>query len=104
MVLRNFYVVSIQQKPKALDRIANIMLKTCAGQLAPALTNIFQPSDLLNTNISSVYEKGDVHLPEIYRLMSLTCVSGMILEHMVCKHILDHTDPNKNLYFTQPWL
>ena len=73
------------------------MLKTCASQLAPALTNIFQPSDWMNTYISSVYKKGDVCLPENYRPMSLTCFSCMILKHIICKHILDHIDPNKIL-------
>ena len=87
------------------DRIANIMLKTCACQLAPALTTIFQhsidlgklPSDWLNANISPVYKKGDVHLPENYRPVSLTCVSCKLLEHIICKHILDHLEQNKIL-------
>ena len=69
------------------------MLKTCASQLAPALTNIFQrpidcgklPSDWLNANVSLVYKKGDVHLQENYRPVSLTCVSCKILEHIICK-------------------
>ena len=60
-------------KAQAPDRIANIMLKTCASQLAPALTNILQrsidcgklPSDWLNANVSPVYKKGDVHLPSL---------------------------------------
>ena len=29
--------------------------------------------------------------------MSLTCVSCKILEHIICKHILDHLDRNKIL-------
>ena len=78
---------------------------TCASQIAPALTNIFQrsvnsgklPSDWLNANISPVYKKGDVHLPENYRPVSLTCVSCKILEHIICKHILDHLERNKIL-------
>ena len=92
-------------KAQGPDRIANIMLKTCASQLAPALTNIFQrsidcrklPSDWLNANVSPVYKKGDVHLPENYRPVLLTCVSCKILEHIICKHILDHLDRNKIL-------
>ena len=76
------------------------MLKTCSSQLEPALTNIFQrsidcgklPSDWLNANVSPVYKNGYVHLPENYRPVSLTCVSCKILEHIICKHILDHLD------------
>ena len=92
-------------KAQGPDKIANIMLKTCAIQLAPALSTIFQrsidlgklPSDWLNANISPVYKKGDVHLPENYRPVSLTCVSCKILEHIICKHILDHLESNKIL-------
>ena len=92
-------------KAQGPDRVANIMLKTCASQLAPALTNIFQrsidcgklPSDWLNASVSPVYKKGDVHLPENYRPVSLTCVSCKILEHIICKHILDHLDRNNIL-------
>ena len=81
------------------------MLKTCASQIATALTNIFQrsvdsgmlPSDWLNANISPVYKKGDVHLPVNYRPVSLTSVSCKILEHLICKHILDHLARNKIL-------
>ena len=87
------------------DKISNIMLKTCASQLAPALRTIFQrsidtgklPADWLNANVSPVFKKGDVHLPENYRPVSLTCVSCKLLEHIICKHILDHLEKNKIL-------
>ena len=92
-------------KAQGPDQIANVMLKNCANHLAPALTNIFQRSiwfrkitpDWLNANISPVYKKGDVHLQKNYRPVSLTCVSCKILEHIICKHILDHLDRNKIL-------
>ena len=81
------------------------MLKICASQLAPTLTNIFQcsidcgklPPDWLNVNVSPVYKKGDVHLPENYKPVSLTCVSCKILEHIICKHTLVHLDWNNIL-------
>jgi hypothetical protein len=52
-----------------LDRIPNIVLKTCAEELAPCLSNIFQklvdsstlPNDWLIASIAPVLEKGDVH-------------------------------------------
>ena len=92
-------------KAQGPDQIANIMLKTCAPQLAPAMATIFQtsidtgklPSDWLNANIAPVYKKGNVHLPENYRPVSLTCVSCKLLEHIICKHILDHVERNKFL-------
>ena len=92
-------------KAQGPDQIANVMLKTCASQLAHALRNIFQrsidsgklPPDWLNANISPVYKKGNNHLPENYRPVSLTCISCKILEHIIFKHILDHLDWNKIL-------
>ena len=88
-------------KAQGPDQIANIMLKNCAPQLAPAMATIFQasidtsklPSDWLNAKIAPVYNKGDVNLPENYRPVSLTsCVSCTLLEHIICKNILDHLD------------
>ena len=87
------------------DLIPNILLKTCARQLAPAMRSIFQlsidtgklPKDWLSANVSPVFKKGDVHLPENYRPVSLTCVSCKLLEHIICKHILDHLEKNKIL-------
>ena len=94
-----------KSKAQGPDQIANIMLMTCARQLAPAMATIFQasidtgklPKNWLNTNIAPVYKEGDVHLPENYRPVSLTCVSCKLLEHIICKHILDHLERNKIL-------
>jgi hypothetical protein len=69
-----------------LDRIPNIILKTCAEELAPCLSNIFQklvdsstlPNDWLIASIAPVLEKGDVHAAKNYRPISLTCVSCKI--------------------------
>ena len=92
-------------KAQGPDKIANIMTKTCASQITPLLTKIFQrslnsgklPSDWLNANISPVYKKGDVHLPENYRPVSLTCVSCKIIEHITFKQIRDYLERNKIL-------
>ena len=81
------------------------MLKTCADQLTLAMCSIFQisintgklPNDWLNANVSPMFKKGDVHLPENYRSVSLTCVSCKLLEHIICKHILDHLERNRIL-------
>ena len=113
-------------KAQGPDKIPNIMQKTCANQLAPAMTTVFQgstdsgklPSDWLNANVSPVYKKGDIHLPENYRPVSLTCVSCNILEHIIGKHILDYLERNKiltslnhgfrsgysnTIYYNSPW-
>jgi hypothetical protein len=52
-------------KASGLDNIPNMLLKSCARELAPALTNIFQqrldtgtlPNDLRNANICAVFKK-----------------------------------------------
>ena len=60
------------------DGIPNTVLQTCADSIAPTLTMIFQrsldtgrlPKDWLSA-ISSAYKKGDRHLAENYRPISL---------------------------------
>ena len=47
--------------------------------------------------MSPTYKKGDVHLPENYRPVSLTSVSCKILEHIICKHLLNHLEKHKIL-------
>ncbi|KAK7103646.1 hypothetical protein V1264_018511 [Littorina saxatilis] len=87
------------------DQIPNRILKECANELAPGLTAIFQlsvdsgclPSDWTNANVSPVYKKGDKHLAENYRPVSLTSVPCKLLEHIICKHLLKHLEKNKIL-------
>ena len=55
------------------------------------------PEDWVNANISPVFKKGDVHLAENYRPVSLTSVSCKLLEHIICKHMLNHLEKNKIL-------
>ena len=87
------------------DKIPNIILKNCAQQIAPGMCAIFQksldseelPEDWINANITPVYKKGDVHLPENYRPVSMTSVSCKLLEHIICRHLMDHLEWNKIL-------
>ena len=87
------------------DNISNMILKNCAKQLAPGLSAIFQssvnsgelPPDWVNANISPVFKKGDVHLAENYRPVSLTSVCCKLLEHIICKHLLNHLERNNIL-------
>ena len=37
-------------------------------------------------------KKGDRHLPENYRPVSLTCVLSKLQEHIICHHMLNHLD------------
>ena len=92
-------------KSSGPDNIPNRILKECATQLAPILQKIFQvsidtgelPKDWTYGNISSIFKKGDKHLPENYRPISLTSVPCKLLEHIICRHLLKHLESNKIL-------
>jgi hypothetical protein len=75
------------------NRQHNGQVKKCkrsAVQLTPILQKIFQvsidtgdlPKDWRDANISSIFKKGDKHLPETYRPVSLTSVPCKLLEHI----------------------
>lgn len=88
------------KKASGPDNIPNMMLKTCAKELAPAITSIFQqsidtgelPTDWQNANVSPIFKKGNKHLPSNYRPVSLTSVCCRTLEHIICKFILNHLE------------
>ena len=42
-------------------------------------------------------KKGDKHLPENYRPVSVTCVALKLFEHIICRHLLDHLDKHNVL-------
>ena len=100
-LLRNLNI----NKASGPDSLPNRILKDCALELAPAVTAIFQssidsgqlPDDWTNANIAPVFKKGDRHLPENYRPVSLTSVLSKLLEHIVCKHMLVHLEKHKVL-------
>ena len=87
------------------DAIPNLVLKTCADSVSKSLSTIYQssldsgtlPDDWLTANISSAFKKGDRHLAENYRPISLTSVPCKILEHVICQHIMKHFEKNKIL-------
>ena len=92
-------------KASGPDNIPNRILKECAIHLAPILKTILQcsldtgklPKDWRDANISSIFKKGDKHLPENYRPVSLTSVICKILEHIICRHLLKHLEKHKIL-------
>ena len=73
------------------DGIPNIVLKMCASELSEGFTCIFQlsvdsgtlPDDWRHAFVTPVFKKGDRHLAENYRPVSLTSVSCKILEHII---------------------
>ncbi|KAK2166213.1 hypothetical protein NP493_1331g00010 [Ridgeia piscesae] len=87
------------------DQIPNVILKNCADTLSPALRDIFQrsldtavlPSDWRTANVSAVFKKGDKHLPENYRPISLTSVPCKILEHIIYRHLMTYLEEHNIL-------
>ena len=87
------------------DGLPNRVLQACASEAAPAITAIFQrsvdsgeqPTDWLNAHIAPVFKKGDRHLAENYRPVSLTCVISKLLEHIICRHFMGHFESNQVL-------
>ena len=84
------------------DNIPNQILKECAKELAPGITCIFQssldsgslPEDWTNANVSPIFKKGDRHRAENYRPVSLTSVLSKLLEHIVCRSVVQHLEEN----------
>ena len=80
----------------------NCLLKECADEIVPALTLLFQasinqsgvPTEWKHALVTPVFKKGDRSLPSNYRPVSLTCVCGKILEHIVYSEVMKHL----NLY------
>ena len=94
-----------QQSIWRTDELPNQALHECATEISPAITAIFQKSvdtgelteDWRDANIAPVFKKGDRHVPENYRPVSLTSVLSKKLEHIICHHMLNHLDENKVL-------
>ena len=87
------------------DCLPNVVLKTCADHIAPILSLVYQrsidsgelPVDWLSANISAAFKKGNRHLPENYRPISLTSIPCKILEHIICSHLHKHFENHKIL-------
>ena len=62
------------------------------GDMTGIQDHIQQATD---SYIKLIFKKGDRHLPENYRLVSLTSVSCKILEHIVCRQIIKHLKEKK---------
>ena len=85
------------------DNLPSVVLKTCSEELVAGLSTIFTcalttgqlPEDWLKANIAPIHKKGDGNLAENYRPVSLTSQISKLLEHIICKHLLNHFDTQK---------
>ena len=74
-------------------------------ELSPVVQAIFPqslhtdklPEDWGNATTSPVFKKGNRHLAENYRLVSLTSVCCKLMEHIICKHILQYIESHSLL-------
>ena len=71
------------------------MLKELSSVIAPVLCGIFRaslqfgvlPLDWKQTYVTPIDKKGSKQLPENYRPVTLTCICGKILEHILVSNI-----------------
>ena len=93
------------RKASEPEELPNLILKNAANEISPFLIIIFDqslqtgklPDDWVEANVAPVFKKGDRHSPANYRPISLTCVCGKLLEHIICKQIMSHFSENKIL-------
>ena len=56
------------------------------------------PEEWKKALVSPVFKKDDKSLPNNYRLISLTCISCKIMEHvLMCSHLFNHLEINNIL-------
>jgi hypothetical protein len=87
------------------DDLPAYILKELADEVAPILTAIFTqslqqgslPRDWLKANVAPIFKKGNKNLAVNYRPVSLTCICCKVMEHIICKHMLNHLDMHKIL-------
>ena len=87
------------------DSLPGTILKELSHEIAPILELIccrslqsgIVPSDRKTANIASIFKKGDKHKASNYRPVSLTCILGKCMEHIIVSSISTHLDTNKIL-------
>ena len=87
------------------DRIVARVLKETSSAIAPILRIIFQcsldtgiiPEDWKAANIVPIHKKSDRSNPANYRLISLTCITCKLFEHIIASHIMQHLETNSIL-------
>jgi hypothetical protein len=73
----------------------NLLRNLILQRLIGVLCHVLVGSHLLSLEV--IFKKGDKHLPENYRPVSLTSVTSKILEHNICRHLFKHLEKNKIL-------
>ena len=98
------------KKATGPDFIPAFILKTAANEISPFLTSLFQlsldsgvvPPDWRQAWIVPIYKKkGEKHLAQNYRPVSLTSITCKILEHIVHSSVMRHFDNHKILTDSQ---
>jgi hypothetical protein len=87
-------------KASGPDAIPNRILKGIANEIAPFMTHLYDssvqegklPSDWKTALVTPIYKKGSRHDPANYRPVSLTVVCCKVLEHIICRHMLNHLE------------
>ena len=80
------------------DQIKPIILTNLSTPLSPILKHLFQqsldsgtlPPIWKDANVTHVYKKGERSNPGNYRPISLTCILGKTLEHIVASSVTKH--------------
>ena len=88
------------KKASGPDNISCRILWELSAELAPVLAGIFTqsiesgevPHDWTQALVTPILKKGNRHVAENYRPVSLTSVPCKILEHIICSHVRDHLD------------
>ncbi|KFZ63590.1 RNA-directed DNA polymerase from mobile element jockey, partial [Podiceps cristatus] len=97
--LRNLKV----HKSMGLDEVHLLVLRERADKVAKPLSIVFDrlwksgevPTDWRRGNITPIFKKGKKEDPGNYRPVSLTSVSGKLMEQILLKTMLRHTDNKK---------
>ena len=88
------------KKASGPDNISCRILLELSMELAPVLAAIYTqsielgevPIDWTQALVTPIFKKGNRHLPENYRPVSLTSIPCKIMEHIICSHVRDRLD------------
>ncbi len=88
------------KKASGPDNVSCKILYELADELAPVLCCIFNqslelgelPQVWTDANVTPLFKKGNRHIASNYRPVSLTCITCKIMEHVLCRHIMQHVE------------
>ena len=84
------------KKASGPDNISCRILRELSAVLAGIFTQSIEsgevPHDWTQALVTPIFKKGNRHLAENYRPVSLTSVPCKILEHIICSHVRGHLD------------